>query len=540
MNAWAWALIDAFADAGVTDVVASPGSRSTPFVLAAATNPRLRVHDVLDERAAAFLALGHARATGRPALALCTSGTAGAHHFPAVIEADAAFLPLLVLTADRPPELQDCGAAQTIDQTKLFGGHVRRFFAVPEEPAAARRVAVQALSLALGPVPGPVHLNAHARKPLEPAPDRAWPPLPRVFPPLAAPDPAAIEELARACLSARRGLIVCGPAPVAQAAARPAAHALGALTGFPVVAEAASQLRFGQRRTCDAFEWLAPAEPPDLIVQIGATPTSAALDRLRAPRAIIAPHGWPDPGGDATMFIRADGRATLEALAERLGRVGPREPTAWAAGLADANARAWRAIDEDLATWSEGLAARLTVHSLPPGALFAVGNSLPIRLCDAFVPAEAADAPVLAQRGANGIDGLIAGAAGAALATGRPVTLLLGDVSFLHDVGGLIAARLVRDVPFVVVVLHNDGGRLFERLPIAGSEHLAHYTTPHGLDLRHATALAGGRHVEAGDTETLAGTLAAAQRSLGTTVVCARVPPSGAAAQFARIKERLR
>ncbi|HKA87223.1 MAG TPA: 2-succinyl-5-enolpyruvyl-6-hydroxy-3-cyclohexene-1-carboxylic-acid synthase [Haliangiales bacterium] len=539
MNAWAWALIDAFADAGVTDVVASPGSRSTPFVLAAATNARLRLHDVLDERAAAFVALGQVRATGRPSLVLCTSGTAGAHHYPAVIEADAAFLPLLVLTADRPPELQGCGAPQTVDQVRLFGDHVRRFFAVPEEPLAARRVAAQALALALGPTPGPVHLNAHARKPLEPAPERSWPPLPRAFAPRTAPDPAAIEELARACLAARRGLLVCGPAPVAQAAARPAAHAVAALTGFPVVAEAASQLRFGQRRICDAFEWLSLPEPPDLIVQVAATPTSPALERVRAPRAILAPHGWPDPGGDATLIMRGDPRAALEALAERLGRVGPREPTAWATRLADANARAWRAVDADLATWGEGLATRLTVASLPPGALFAVGNSLPIRLVDAFVPADAADAPVLAQRGANGIDGLVAGAAGAALATRRPVTLLLGDVSFLHDVGGLLAARLVRDVPLVVVVLHNDGGRLFERLPIATSEHVAHFTTPHGLDLRPAAALAGSRYVEVADADSLAGALAAAQRAPGTTVVAAHVPPSGAAEQLRRIKERL-
>jgi 2-succinyl-5-enolpyruvyl-6-hydroxy-3-cyclohexene-1-carboxylate synthase len=362
-----------------------------------------------------------------------------------------------------------------------------------------------------------------------------------VFPPRATPDPAAIEELARACLAARRGLIVCGPAPVGQTAARPAAHALAALTGFPVVAEAASQLRFGARHACDAFEWLALAEPPDLIVNIGATPTSAALERMRAPRAIVAAHGWPDPGGDATLLVHGDARAALEALADRLGRVGPREPTAWAAGIADANARAWRVIDDDLEAWSEGLAARLTVRSLPEGVLFAVGNSLPIRLVDAFVPAETSAAPVLAQRGANGIDGLVAGAAGAALATGRPVTLLLGDVSFLHDLGGLVAARLVGDIPLVIVVLHNDGGRLFERLPIAAlPDQLAHFTTPHGLDLRPAAALAGARYVEVADGESLAGALAAAQRAPGTTVVAARVPPSGAAAQVARIKERLR
>lgn len=510
MNPHAWALIDAFAEAGVTDVVTSPGSRSTPFVLAAATHPGLRVHDVLDERAAAFFALGMGRATGRPALVLCTSGSAGAHHYPAVVEAAAAFVPLLVLTADRPPELQRCGAAQTIDQTRLFGEHVRRFFAVPEEPRAARRVAVQALALARHPVPGPVHLNAHARKPLEAAPERAWPPLPRIYPPRSMPDPDAVEELARACLGARRGLVVCGPLPVGQPPVP--LHALG----FPVVAEAASQHRRGA--ILDAYEWIDLPDAPDLVLQIGAAPTSTRLDGVA--RAVVSAHG----DSDARLHVEGDPAATLAALAARLP---PREPTAWAAALAAANARARAVVAEESGGWSEALAARIAARSAR--GLLAVGNSLPIRLLDRYVTE--IDAPVLSQRGASGIDGLVAGAAGAAIASGRPTTLLLGDVSFLHDLDGLLAAR---EAPLTIVVLHNDGGRLFEQLPIAAhAGQLRHFTTPHGLDLRPAAELARLSYAEVQDGAALETALAA-----GTRVICARV--DGAAELQRRIERRLR
>ncbi|HRI55183.1 MAG TPA: 2-succinyl-5-enolpyruvyl-6-hydroxy-3-cyclohexene-1-carboxylic-acid synthase, partial [Pseudomonadota bacterium] len=229
---WARLLLGSLAAAGVREVVVSPGARSTPFVCAAHAEPQLRCWDVIDERAAAFFALGQARVTGRPSLLICTSGTAGAHYLPAVIEAGAAHLPLLVLTADRPFELQDCGAPQTIDQIKLLGGHARRFFELgmpdPSDLSlrALRRLAAQAVLTTTWPTPGAVHLNARARKPLEPqsvhtsdevalrarVDELLQAPLLRAYPPRAVPAPAGVAAAAQLCRSARRGLIICGPA----------------------------------------------------------------------------------------------------------------------------------------------------------------------------------------------------------------------------------------------------------------------------------------------------------------------------------------
>jgi 2-succinyl-5-enolpyruvyl-6-hydroxy-3-cyclohexene-1-carboxylate synthase len=589
LTAWATLLIDSLATAGVTDVVISPGSRSTPFVLAAAANPHLRCHDAIDERAAAFFALGQARVTGRPTVLLCTSGTAGAHYLPAVIEAAHAAVPLVIVTADRPPELHHAGANQTIAQLPLYAGYARHVvdLGTPDASPAAlrglRRAALQAVALASAPVPGPVHVNAPARKPLEPraatTPEgRALDaqvaalvasPATRVTPALAAPDPAAIDELARLVLRARRGVIVAGPAPVAHAATRPGVAALAAATGFPLLAEAASQLRFtgdtisrlvGDALVrADAFDWLYRASAgrrelaPDLIVQLGAAPTSAGLERLLDERSdtrrvVLAAHGWPDPSGGAAHIVHGDPAASLEALADAVARLrgaARPEPSPFSRALAGADARAWRVIDADIAATAPALdehaVARLTTAALPPGSYLAIGNSLPIRAVDGACPGPLVDARVLSQRGASGIDGLVAGAAGAASATDRAVTLLVGDVSFLHDLGGLMLARPSR-APLVVVVINNDGGRIFETLPLAQAGQAAampHFTTPHGLDLAHAARLFDHAHVRAGSRAELARALAEAHVRAGCTIVEAVVPPRAAAAAQARIDAAL-
>ncbi|MCE9576382.1 MAG: 2-succinyl-5-enolpyruvyl-6-hydroxy-3-cyclohexene-1-carboxylic-acid synthase, partial [Deltaproteobacteria bacterium] len=297
---WAEVVVGALADGGVEFVVVSPGSRSTPLAIALARNSRLAIEVVIDERAAAFVALGRARASGRPTALVCTSGTAAAHYFPAIIEAGQADIPLIALTADRPPELQDAGAPQTIDQRKLFGDHVRGFaeLGAPGGGAlglrAARRAIAQAVQLARGPRPGPVHVNVPLRKPLEPAApatdeERALAEVAMELAahPLIAPAPrtiasdAAIAAIIRAIAGAPRGLIVAGPAAVDRD--REAAFALARATGFPLLAEATSQLRFGRPDdvvACDAFDLVLaarktdPALVPDLIVQLGGEPTA--------------------------------------------------------------------------------------------------------------------------------------------------------------------------------------------------------------------------------------------------------------------------
>ncbi len=576
---WAELLFDALAQAGVTDVVVSPGSRSTPFVLAAAGDARLRLHDVIDERAAGFFALGQARVTGRPALLLCTSGSAGAHYLPAVIEARHAGVPLLVLTADRPVELHGCGANQTIDQRALFAGYARATFDLgtpdgsPAALRALRRAAVQAVHATRWPTPGAAHLNAPARKPLEPraasTPEghalaalahalRATPPT-LAAPPVAAPDPVALDAIAALCLRARRGLLVAGPASVEQAEASAAVAALGAATGFALAAEATSQLRTSAVRTVGAFDLLLRSphfraeQPPDLIVQLGAAPTSAGLEQLLSERpdivrVVIAPHEWPDPCGSATHLLVADVGEAADALARsvmRLRGAPAPEPSAYASRLAAADALCWRLVDADLAasaaTLEEGAVVRQTVAALHERAWFAIGNSLPVRHVDAFCPTLPPGVRVLSQRGVSGIDGLLAGAAGAASATDRPVTLLLGDVSFLHDVGGLALARHAR-APLCIVVINNDGGRIFEQLPLARAGQAAalpHFTTPHGLDLSYAAELYGLRFLRASTRDALASALHEAHARPGATVVEAVVPPHAAAAQQARIAAAL-
>ena len=525
LTEWSRLLMVSLADAGVTEVVLSPGSRSTPFMVAAEREPRLRCHDSIDERAAAFFALGLARVTGRPAALLCTSGTAAAHYYPAVIEASLADVPLVVVTADRPLELQDCGAAQTIDQVKLYGDYVRRFYelgtpdAAPSALAGVRRLVAQAVHFACAPVGGPVHLNARARKPLEPVEagtdeERALAahvdrllqqPLVVAHAPASHPDLDAVALVAERCRATDRGLIVAGPGPLANAGESSAVAELSRRTGFPVLAEATSQLRLAARHDiarCDGFDAalrsarFRRSARPDIVVQVGGTPVSTGWERYAAEhqgvtRVVVSPQAWHDPDGTATDLLLGDLGRSLDALVAALD--ADTAPTEWSGLWVEVDRMVWAAVDAELASGddelSEGGAVRTVVERVPAGSLLMVGNSLPIREVDTFCPSGTADVGVLSQRGANGIDGLVAGAAGSAAgaADDRPVTLLLGDISLLHDLGGLALGRGL-DVPLVVVVLQNYGGRIFEQLPLATAAGLPagameHVVTPHRFAL---------------------------------------------------------
>lgn len=581
LGEWSRLLFDSLAAAGVREVIVSPGSRSTPFVLAAAAQPRLRLHDVLDERAAAFFALGQTRVTGMPSVLLCTSGSAGAHYLPAVIEAGQAGLPLLIITADRPAELLHVGANQTIDQRLLFEGYARRVvdLGAPDPAPSAlrglRRLAAQAVALARAPRPGAVHLNLRARKPLEPvasgsAAARALEaavralvdtPVPRVAAGTPVADDDALAALAQRCVRARRGLIVAGPAPASQTGARAAVARLAHATGFALIAEAASQLRFTGARSVaaliDAAEWLyqLPAADsewlPDLIVQLGAPPTSGAWERLldrhrQVERIVISPAGWPDPHASAAWIVHAEIGATCAQLARavlRLRSGAPARARPFARRLAAANARARAVLDGPAPqpALTEGAIAQIVAASLPPRGWLALGNSLPIRTVDAFCAGPLADLRVLSQRGASGIDGLISGAAGAASVATEPVALLVGDLSALHDIGGL-ALGAAAAVPLAVVVVNNDGGRIFEQLPLArlaDAGVMRHFITPHGCDFEPAARLYGHRFARVRTRDELQAALAAALARRGCTLIEAIVAPSGAAAQRARVLAEL-
>jgi 2-succinyl-5-enolpyruvyl-6-hydroxy-3-cyclohexene-1-carboxylate synthase len=575
LTEWARLLVVSLADAGVSELVVSPGARSTPFVAAALASGRFRMTSIIDERAAGFFAVGQAKVTGKPSALICTSGSAAANYFPAVVEAATARVPLLVITADRPFELHDCGAPQTFDQTRLYGVHVRRFvdLGAPDgEPAALaglRRRAAQSVADALGPEPGPVHLNARARKPLEPAAPRSEAGrdlVARVDAALATAMTRSIRGAGRAPAEvisavadslrrASRGLVVCGPAELADGALGALVGRVARATGFPVYAETTSQLRLGgelpPELALDSLDVLlripafAARFEPDVVLQIGESPTSAAWDRLVAARPALERHvvargGWPDPNATALTLVVGEVADALAALGAALGEPAARPASPWTESLVRANRTAWRTLDIELSgeTLSEGGALRAVAAALPPGALLALGNSLPVRHADAFCPARAAGVGVFSQRGLSGIDGLVAGAAGAANASGRPTVLVLGDVSAVHDLGGFQLAREAT-VPLVVVILDNGGGRIFEQLPLAsaGLDASAErfWTTPPGVRFAALEGLFGVRFERVETVPALRHAVMGGLGRAGCTVVQAVVPPHGAREEYARV-----
>jgi 2-succinyl-5-enolpyruvyl-6-hydroxy-3-cyclohexene-1-carboxylate synthase len=558
---WSVLLIDGLVSAGIRDVVISPGSRSTPFVLAAVENQQLRCWDVIDERSAAFFALGIAKASGRPALALCTSGTAGANYFPAVIEAALSWTPLVVLTADRPLELQDSGALQTIDQLKLFGDHVRGFFELgvaDGEPAALkglRRRAVQAVQAALFPVPGPVHINARARKPLEPraARDEAERqlasraaalrelPATRVHLPRMTPSVEGVQLLAARLARAERTLVVAGPGPLSQETARPAVAELLRRSGAVLLAEATSQLRFGNGEGIDGYDVFIDSEPllrapgPDLVVFLGRPPQSAGIAAYLAAHAgaerwVVAPHGWNDAENAASHLLFGQVEDVAPALVSAL-RPSKAQPSSWQRLWKSHEQLAQDVIGRFLAgrdDLTEGATARIVTESLPAGCLLFVGNSLTSRQLDLFAQARVRSCPVVSQRGVSGIDGLVSGAAGAAT-LGKPTTLLIGDVAFLHDIGGLWAARHSGPL-LTVVVVNNGGGKIFADLPLAVSADertLAHFTTPHEMRFDSVAAQYGLAYRRASTPEQLRLAIAELGDAAQARIIEAVVPSEG-------------
>ncbi len=575
LTQWSRLLLGKLAAAGVNQAVISPGSRSTPFVWAALNTPGLACHSVIDERSAAFYALGMARVTGRPALLLCTSGSAGAHYFPAVIEAAEARLPLLVLTADRPLELQDASAAQTVDQTRLFGHFARRFYELgqpdssPSALAGLARLVEQAVFHSLHPEPGAVHLNVRARKPLEPVPadgelsarvDELLFISPRLagVPALHA-DRAAIERLAEACRGTKRGLVVLGPS---AKRALPSLAPLLEATGFSLLAEATSQLRFGaelgipRERLIDGFDTLLRVPElrrhlcPELVLHFGPPSTSSALEALlatgRVREHVIARHAFPDPSNRAESVTLGDLDDTARRLTQALLETPSPEHAAARAEFASrwsrANRAAWSAVERVAGSGEglrEGTAVRTVIERLRPGALLTLGNSLPVRDVDQFVPAGERGLTILHQRGANGIDGLLSGAAGAALVHDGPSALLVGDVSFLHDLGGLELVRRARR-PLVVVVIDNAGGRIFDQLPIArhfeGNPAARDFwTTERRYDLGHAARLFEIAYRAPSTADELANELVAALSRPSATLLQVRVVPDSAERDLAAV-----
>ena len=551
---WARALVDELVRGGVRDAVVCPGSRSAPLALACAE--ALRVHTIVDERSAAFFALGAARASGQPVVVVATSGSAGAHFFPALLEAEASGVPLVALTADRPPELHGWGSPQTIDQQRLFGAHVR-FFAdlgVPEPATLPHMRATVARGLQES---GPVHLNAPFREPLAPTPEPLPPvrdePAVRHLRARGVPD---VSGVARELVQRPRGVIVCGPADSEDLP--DAVWALARALGYPVIADATSQVRFALPAAVAHADLLLRSETwaralrPEAVVRVGGGVSSKLLQAWAeeaAWTAVVHDRGEPvDPAHGAAAVIEGDAAAVCRALTEQLTKselltfrksltsgksagAGDAPSTSWVELFAGAEARARAALERAFADapWGEPLVARET--ALQAEQLY-VASSMPVRDVDAFA---SRGGRVLANRGVNGIDGIVSSAAGAAAVSGKRTVALVGDLALLHDLGGLVAAARLR-IPLAVVCINNDGGGIFEFLPIAQHRERFEqlFTTPHGLDLQGAAQLCGAGYFRATDARSLRTAL---QQPAGLRLIEARTDRSRNVAQHRELQQ---
>lgn len=516
---WAELLVTELARAGLKHVCLAPGSRSTPLVLAFAAQPELTLYTHLDERSAAFFALGLARASGSPVALLCTSGTAAANFYPAVVEAHQAAIPLIVLTADRPFELRDSGANQSINQLKMYGSFALWAVdvTVPEaQPSAQlirslRTLAARAYAVANGIRPGVVQLNMPFRKPLEPSPVAtdvldlpggslaradAFTTINRVTPRLT---DAQVQELAEAVSPCKNGVIICGVDCPRDLDFRQALGELARQTGFPIFADATSGIRFTGLEVLAGFDsYVSQPHLPkaDCILHFGRAPTSVALQHYvlscdASEHWHIAATGiWSDEQHTLNRFIQSDEAAFCRALSGSLAQRNYRAEGALKAALEHLEATTWTFWQRQLPEqYFDGAVAFELVQQLPDNSVLFVANSLAVRHLEQFGVAKNSVA-AYANRGASGIDGNVSTALGLGAATDKPLYLLIGDLTLYHDMNGLWGLRyLNRDV--TLVLLNNQGGGIFRRLPVAHYEpdFSQYFLTPSELDFKHVAAL---------------------------------------------------
>jgi 2-succinyl-5-enolpyruvyl-6-hydroxy-3-cyclohexene-1-carboxylate synthase len=489
------AFVDELARCGLAGACTSPGSRSTPLVLTLARQAGLPAWSHVDERVAGFFALGVAKHSGRPAAVACTSGTAAAHYLPAVIEAHEARVPLLVLTTDRPPELRAIGAGQTIDQLKLYGDAAKWFFevgthaATPERLRWIRQLAFRAYQTAVSGRPGAVHLNFALREPLvldAPLPAADDVPLSRAR---RAPAPPAID-----LDPGERAVIVAGRHERDDGLAQALATAAAAL-GTPLLADPLSGARRGPAAVAHYDELLrdagfATAHRPQTVIRIGDLPTSRPLRQwlagLDARQVAFDPEAaWQDPAAVVAEVLDADPAAWARSIA------GPPRPSPWLKAWRAADAAAAQAIAATLEDAISEPAVARALAALASEVTVFTASSMPVRDVESFWPVRDAPPRVLAHRGANGIDGTIAGAFGAA-AAGARVVVHLGDVALAHDLGALLSATRLK-LALTVVLVDNAGGGIFDFLPVASQTDAfeEHVATPTGLDAERVAALFG-------------------------------------------------
>ncbi|WP_295005829.1 2-succinyl-5-enolpyruvyl-6-hydroxy-3-cyclohexene-1-carboxylic-acid synthase [uncultured Dechloromonas sp.] len=523
--AWSQAMIAGFVSAGITDAVISPGSRSTPLALALLRQPGLRSHVAIDERSAAFFGLGIAKAQRRPVLLLATSGTAPANWLPAIVEASQAGVPLIAVSADRPPELHGCGANQTVPQAAMFAPYVRasHALATPDEgfdPGYLHRLAAQVADQATWPHPGPVHINQPFREPLLPAGDS--PPAARLEPvrchhPVAEPDHRTLSDLANR-LSGRPGVMVCGEMPIA-ATRNSALVGLASALACPILAEPLSGLRFGphdRSHLCVGYNrWLdtsgaAAIPPPEWIIRFGAFPVTRNLQNYlsgsAATQIVVDPWPrWSDPARKLTDLLHADPESFCNALLRQ--RLKPAN---------DGWLGQFLALERQAAERNTPNHIPAIVNALPAGTALFVGNSLAIRELDSLSGHSDKTLHIHANRGASGIDGNLSTAAGIASAHGRTVALV-GDLTCQHDIGGLAQTR---GLDIAIVVVNNGGGGIFDHLPQRSLPEFSRgWRTPQHVDFEHAARAFGLTYHAVGTADDLAIRLSGAVESGGPQLI---------------------
>jgi len=523
---YANAFIDALIAAGLKRVCVAPGSRHTPLVLALARHrEEIEMSSHLDERSAAFFALGLAIGSGEPTAVICTSGSAAANFFPAIIEAKQSRVPLIILTADRPQELRGSGANQTIDQVKLFGDYADVFVDAPlpqaDPPPTAlrhlRTLAARAVATARNRQ-GVVHINFPFRKPFEPAADDSMAidrsPTTRFN----TPQTKATAELAALLsddLLKRRGLIYCGHGACRSEAERehmlPWALRLSDITGFPILAEFTSNMR--SAATVKAYESFLSAPDAEfsqveVVIRFGAPPLCKAMGDFLS-KTELAYHiycsragEWADDTHSLTQHLTI---APASVSADDWGDFPSAQSSAWRDRLLRADAAAVKIIgrETESAPYFDGAVLRDIAELIPPNAALFAGNSLPVRHLDQFGVAAGGPSFAWANRGASGIDGNVSTALGIGAARrGLPLVAVMGDITLYHDMNGLLAVKRC-GAPVTIVLLNNAGGGIFQRLPVREfAPHFSDYfITPHSLDFAHAAAMYGLDYIRADDRE---------------------------------------
>ncbi|MEC9464276.1 MAG: 2-succinyl-5-enolpyruvyl-6-hydroxy-3-cyclohexene-1-carboxylic-acid synthase [Myxococcota bacterium] len=555
---------------GVRDFVLSPGSRNTPLILAlealVSDGASIRLHRILDERSAGFFALGLGRSTGQPAALVCTSGTAGAHYLPAVIEADQSYVPMLVLTADRPEELHGCGALQTVEQEDFFGSHTRlttRFSAPGADESQTVGWVLGAVSrsvdAAVGARPGPVHLNIPFREPLWDADvdfqqAGVSPSVASVMRSEPTLGPSETERLRALMNESTRVVIVAGPKHGPRGrddgALREQVTQVARERGWPVIAEPDSGLRFGApvddvvMGAADSFlrdSEVSQRLAPELVIRIGQTPTSKPVrhwlrDHAHGKVILVDAFGSrQDPDHTARELVVTSAKnfiASCVCLGEDVS-VDPDWLGLWRA--VEAAARAAMTDLKGERPW-EGAVAQRLVECMPSGGLLHVANSMPIRDLDGFGGVRSEVIEVFSNRGANGIDGMLSTAVGEALGRGARLVAYAGDLTALHDLSGFLVAKQA-DVCVTLVVVDNRGGGIFEHLPI--SEHPtafeSNFITPHDHDIASIATALGARAHRVESIEAFADALVDELERPGLGVVVLRVDRTWNTAEHRRI-----